>query len=116
MVEDAVFPEGHVHWVFRLFQCFGRPIEMGVNPPKNYTLILNRFVYTTDGKFFYGYYTPDDLEDLDPFTMLPPDFICCCQCCCWFCCQCYRDKYDETFKKEADLFFSAGKEKETQPN
>jgi hypothetical protein len=77
---------------------------------KYYTVICNHFVYTTDGKFFYGYYTPEASEDLDPFSAVPPDFLFCCQCCCYLCCKCYRKKYNREARREADLFFGKSKD------
>jgi hypothetical protein len=110
----AVFPEGHVHWFYRFFKCFGKRVKLDGIEDKYYTVIFNRYVYTTDGKFFYGYYTPDAAEDLDPFSMMPPDFVFCCQCCCYICCRCYREKYNKQYEKEADLFFGKDKEPLTE--
>jgi hypothetical protein len=110
MTTDAVFPEGHVHLFYWFFKCFGKKVKLEGVEDKNYTIIFNRYVYTTDGNFFYGYYTPNSAEDLDPFSMMPPDFLFCCQCCCYLCCKCYREKYEKEYEKDAELFF--GKDKE----
>ena len=80
-IQKTVVPEGHVHWFYRCFKWFRKDILLGYNNDQQYTLVCNRAVYTTDGRFFYGWYTPDDLEDLDPFCAIPPDFLFCCQCC-----------------------------------
>lgn len=111
MTTNSVFPEGHVHWFFRCFNWLcGRKIKLeGVND-EYHNVICNCAVYTTDGRFFYGYYTPGNYSDLDEFTMMPPDFLFCCHCCCYSCCECYRLKYDTEWKREADLFFGKGKE------
>jgi hypothetical protein len=105
----AVFPEGHVHWFYRCFKWWSKNVVLGGVEEKEYTVICNKAVYTTDGRFFYGWYTPDAYEDLDEFSMMPPDFIFCCQCCCYGCCRCYRKRYNAEYKRESDLFFGKGK-------
>ena len=110
-LQKSLFPEGHTHWFYRCFKWWSRDIVLGIKNIQ-YTLVCNRAVYTTDGRFFYGWYTPDAYEDLDPFCMMPPDFIFCCQCCCYMCCECYRKKYDTEGERESDLFFGKGKNDE----
>jgi hypothetical protein len=108
---NTVFPEGRVHWFYRCFNWLcGKPLKFDSIEDKYYTVICNYFVYTTDGKFFYGYYTPEASEDLDPFSAVPPDFLFCCQCCCYLCCKCYRKKYNREARREADLFFGKSKD------
>jgi hypothetical protein len=110
---NSVFPEGHVHWFYRCFNWLcGKPVKLDGVKDEYHTVICNCAVYTTDGRYFYGYYTPDSLEDLDPFAVVPPDFFFCCQCCCYQCCECYREKYDAECKRESDLFFGKGKEED----
>jgi hypothetical protein len=114
MTTNSVFPDGHVHWFYRFFKCFGKNIKLEGVQDKYYTVIFNRYVYTTDGKFFYGYYTPNSAEDLDPFSMMPPDFLFCCQCCCYICCKCYRQKYNAEYDREFSLYFGKDKEETKQ--
>ena len=111
MTTNSVFPEGHVHWFYRCFNWLcGKRIKLDGVKDEYHNVICNCAVYTTDGKYFYGYYTPDSLEDLDPFIIVPPDFIFCCHCCCYMCCECYRIKYDKEWEREHDLFFGRGKD------
>lgn len=111
----ATFPQGHKHWFFRCFNWLcGKDIKLDTVEQVYHRVICNCAVYTTDGRFFYGYYTPHAAEDLDPFSMMPPDFIFCCHCCCYTCCRCFRERFDTKWKQEADLFFKRHEEKGAQ--
>jgi hypothetical protein len=115
MTTNSVFPEGQTHWFYRCFNWLcGKKIKLDGVKDEYHTVICDCAVYTTDGKYFYGYYTPDSLEDLDPFASVPPDFFFCCQCCCYACCECYREKYYADAEREADLFFGKDKEDEVE--
>jgi hypothetical protein len=107
----SVFPEGHVHWFYRCFKwCSSKDIVLFGEDERTHTLVCNRAVYTTDGRFFIGWYTGDEIYDLDEFNMMPPDFLLCCQCCCYMCCECHRKKYDAEGEREFDLFYGKGKD------
>ena len=115
MTTNSVFPEGNVHWFYRCFNWLcGRQIKLDGVKDEYHTVICNCAVYTTDGRYFYGYYTPDSLEDIDPFAAVPPDFFFCCQICCYACCECYREKYNAEADRESDLFFGRDKEEEVE--
>ncbi len=79
---NAVSPKGSIfpfHWLFR---CFAKRTLLNDN--RYYDVFCNNFTYTTDGRMFVGHYIPgeDVYEDLDPFMMMPAEYIFCCGYCC----------------------------------
>lgn len=83
--KNAVHPEGSIYPFHWLLRCFAKRTLLSDN--RYYDVFCNNFVYTTDGRMFMGHYIPgeDMLEDLDPFVMIPADYIFCCGCCCPSC-------------------------------
>jgi hypothetical protein len=78
--KDAVSPYGSIfpfHWLFR---CCAKRVRL--DNGENYDVLCGNFTYTTDGRAFVGHYTPDSAEDLDPFLLMPAEYIFCCGCCC----------------------------------
>lgn len=79
---NAVSPKGSIfpfHW---LFGCCAKRTLLDDN--RYYDVFCNNFTYTTDGRMFIGHYIPgeDVYEDLDPFMMIPAEYIFCCGYCC----------------------------------
>ena len=81
--KNAVNPKGSIfpfHWLFG--KCCAKRVLLDDN--RYYDVFCNNFTYTTDGRMFVGHYIPgkDVYEDLDPFMMMPAEYIFCCGCCC----------------------------------
>lgn len=80
--KDAVSPYGTIFpfaWLFH--SCSKRTL---LDDNQYYSIYCNNFVYTTDSRMFVGHYIPGKnvYEDLDPFMMIPAEYILCCGCCC----------------------------------
>ena len=58
-----------------------------------YYHLIGRFVYTTDGRMYMGYYYPDNADCIDEIAMDPDEITRCC-------CPCFLKKNDEYFEKK----------------